>query len=175
VKQTILLFFLFLLAACATKYPNQQPVGQPFPVVQGENLAGENVYIPKDMNGKPTVLLVAYKHDSQFDVDRWLIGLDMTNTQIGVFEIPTLQGMFPRMFSTFIDEGMRKGIPKELWQGVVTIYENGEDIQAFTGNTNPKNSRVVLIDKNGIVRYFHDEGFSVPALNRLRVEINKLK
>jgi hypothetical protein len=136
---------------------------------------GESVSIFKDLKGKLILLLVAYKHDSQFDVDRWLIGLDMTNTQIDVFEVPTLRGMFPKMFSTFIDEGMRKGIPKELWQGVVTVYENGEQIQAFTGNTNPKNSRVVLIDKEGVIRYFHDEGFSVPALNRLRTVINKLE
>ncbi|MFT5294627.1 MAG: hypothetical protein ACI9YH_000633, partial [Colwellia sp.] len=57
-------------------------------------------------------MLVGYKQNSQFDIDRWLIGLDMTETKVDAYEIPTIQGLFPRMFSTLIDNGMRKGIPK---------------------------------------------------------------
>jgi cytochrome oxidase Cu insertion factor (SCO1/SenC/PrrC family) len=62
---------------------------------------------------------------------------------------------------------MRRGIPKELWGGVITIYEDGEKIQAFTGNENPNNARVMLLDKNGKIIYFYDRGFSVTALNEV--------
>jgi cytochrome oxidase Cu insertion factor (SCO1/SenC/PrrC family) len=72
------------------------------------------------------------------------------------------------MFSTFIDNGMRAGIPKPLWKGVVTVYKDGEIIQAFTGNDTPNNARVILIDKNGKIIHFYDQGFSVNALNNLR-------
>ncbi|MAD89569.1 MAG: hypothetical protein CMK64_07665, partial [Pseudoalteromonas sp.] len=61
----------------------------------------------------------------------------------------------------------RRGIPKELWGGVITIYEDGEKIQAFTGNENPNNARVMLLDKNGKIIYFYDRGFSVSALNEV--------
>ena len=63
---------------------------------------------------------------------------------------------------------MRKGIPKELWKGVITVYEDGEKIQQFTGNENPNNARVILINKKGTIIYFYDEGFSVAALNNLK-------
>ncbi|MFB1016368.1 MAG: hypothetical protein QMC51_12040, partial [Alteromonadaceae bacterium] len=108
------------------------------------------------------------KQNSQFDIDRWLIGLDMTATDVDVYEIPTIQGLFPRMFNTMIDNGMRKGIPKALWKGVITVYEDGEKIQAFTGNEKPNNARVLLLDENGVILYFYDQGFSVNALNELR-------
>jgi len=126
------------------------------------------VNIPDDFTQNFTLLLVGYKQNSQFDIDRWLIGLDMTKTQVDVYEIPTIQGLFPRMFSTVINNGMRKGIPKELWKGVVTVYNDGENIQKFTGNQKPNNARVFLLDKKGMILYFYDRGFSVNALNQVR-------
>lgn len=159
---------VFFLTACATQYPNQNPTGQVFPQVKGESLESKQYTIPDDFSGKPVLLLLGYKQDSQFDIDRWLIGLDMTQTNIDTYEIPTIQGLAPRMFKTTIDDGMRAGIPKPLWKGVITVYEGGEKVQKFTGNTHPNNCRVVLLNEQGEVIYFHDQGFSVDALNALR-------
>ena len=159
---------LALTAGCSATYTNQALVGKSFPAVTGESLEKNMVRIPNDFKGDFTLLLIGYKQNSQFDIDRWLIGLDMTNTKVDVYEIPTIAGLFPRMFSTFIDNGMRKGIPKSLWKGIITVYEDGERIQAFTGNQNPNNARVLLLDKNGVILYFYDEGFSVAALNGVR-------
>jgi hypothetical protein len=114
------------------------------------------------------LLLIGYKHKSQFDIDRWLIGLNMTKTQIDIYEIPAIQGIFPRMFSNMIDNSMREGIPKASWKDVITIYEGGEKIQAFTGNNIPKNARVILLNTDGTILHFYDQGFSVLALNQLR-------
>ncbi|WP_434928003.1 hypothetical protein ACRWQM_16310 [Shewanella sp. HL-SH5] len=157
-----------LLTACSTSYPNQAITGQVFPSVTGQTLEQQPMALPDDLKGKVALLLIGYKQNSQFDIDRWLIGLDMTQTQVAVYEVPTIQGLFPRMFSTFIDNGMRAGIPKPLWKGVVTVYQDGDQVQAFTGNENPNNTRVVLLDPQGKVIYFYDQGFSVDALNQLR-------
>lgn len=161
-------FFTLFISACSTTYQNNDITGASFPFVTGESLEKNNVNIPQDFQGKPTLLLIGYKQNSQFDIDRWLIGLDMTKTNVDVYEIPTIQGLFPQMFSTMIDNGMRAGIPKQLWKGVITIYEDGDKIQAFTGNTNPNNTRVVLLDEKGKILFFYDQGFSVEALNNLR-------
>jgi len=168
--------FLFVilplfLAGCTSQYPNKDLVGQQFPDVVGMSLASEQVSIPQDFAGKSTLLLLGYKQDSQFDIDRWLIGLDMTNTKIDAYEIPTIQGMLPRMFSTFIDNGMRSGIPKELWKGVITVYEDGEIVQKFTGNQQANNARVILLNQSGQIVFFYDRGFSVEALNAVRERI----
>lgn len=167
------LFFisLILLTGCATQYVNKDPTGQLFPEISGQSLEKSNYKIPQDLAGRNVLLLLGYKQDAQFDIDRWLIGLDMTQTRIDVFELPTIQGMFPRMFKTQIDDGMRSGIPKELWKGVITVYQDGDRVQSFTGNENPNNARVVLLDNRGKVIYFYDRGFSVNALNALRAKI----
>ena len=171
-KIILLLFISFTFFGCATTYTNKNPLGEKFPSVSGESLEKEEIKMPEYFKDSKVILLLGYKQDSQFDIDRWLIGLDQTNTTLKTYEIPTIQGLFPRMFSTFIDEGMRRGIPKELWGGVITVYSDGAELQEFTGNENPNNARVLLLDEDGKVIYFFDRGFSVFALNELREKIN---
>ncbi|NVJ60510.1 MAG: hypothetical protein HWE27_08970 [Gammaproteobacteria bacterium] len=161
-----------ILSGCMTNYPNQDIIGKTFPSVVGESLEKEQVVLPEKFNEQRSVLLIGYVQNSQFDIDRWLIGLDMTNTSVPVYELPTIAGMFPQFFETQINNGMRKGIPKELWKGVITIYEDGETVQAFTGNQNPNNARAIVIDDSGTILFFHDRGFSVDALKQLRAAIS---
>jgi hypothetical protein len=166
--------FIILLTACSSyEHPGEVTLGDPMISATGQSLEGENVTIPDAFSGRNTLLLFGYKQDSQFDIDRWLIGLDMTDTKVDVYEIPTIQGMFPRMFSTFIDNGMRSGIPKELWKGVITVYEDGERIQKFTGNQKPNNARVMLLDEQGKITYFYDRGFSVEALKSVKARLGE--
>ena len=159
---------LMLVSGCMTDYPNRNPVDSMFPAVSGESLEGNFLELPAEFSGDKTLLLIGYVQNSQFDIDRWLIGLDMTQTDVNVYELPTIQGMFPRFFKTQINDGMRKGIPKSLWKGVITVYKDGETIQKYTGNINPNNARVMLLDEAGKVIYFYDEGFSVEALKAVR-------
>ena len=166
-----LLLMSVLFYGCATTYTNQNPEGEMFPTVSGESLEKNEIEMPEYFSGEKVILLIGYKQDSQFDIDRWLIGLDMTKITAKVYELPTIQGLFPRMFSTFIDEGMRKGIPKEMWGGVITIYGDGAEIQEFTGNENPNNARVMALDENGKIIYFYDRGFAVAALNEVRAKL----
>lgn len=164
----ILLIVTLFLSACSTSYQNRNIVGNTLPIMKGETLEKETVELPTLFNSPLTLLLIGYKQDSQFDIDRWLIGLDMTQTDINIYEVPAIQGMFPRMFSTYINNGMRAGIPKELWKGVITLYADGDAMQQFTGNENANNARVMLINDKGVVKYFYDKGFSVSALNDVR-------
>jgi hypothetical protein len=142
---------------------------QEFDSPNGHGKGRGYLVVPSKLDGKaPTVLVV---HKSQLDIDRWLIGLDQTNTQVAVYEIPTIKGMFPQMFSTVFDNAMREGIPKEIWKGVITVYEDGERVQKYTGNLKPKNARVFLLNAQGEVIHFYDRGFSVNALNALREKL----
>ncbi len=158
-----------VLVSCANyDYASQVTIGERMVSASGQSLEGEKVQIPDDFSGENTLLLLGYKQDSQFDIDRWLIALDMTETAVAAYEIPTIQGMAPRMFSTFIDNGMRRGIPKPLWKGVITVYEDGDKVQRYTGNQNPNNARVILLGPDGSVRYFYDQGFAVAPLKEIR-------
>jgi hypothetical protein len=157
-----LLFF-----ACTEEYKNRDFVGESFPEVNGIALDEKRWQLPQAWSGQQTLALLGYVQDSQFDIDRWLIGLDMRSVNVKVYELPTIKGMIPRMISERINEGMRSGIPDELWGGVITLYSDGDRLQRFTGNERPRNARVILVDDRGIVRFFTDRGFSVPSLNKL--------
>lgn len=156
------------MAGCASyDYPGKVEIGAPLISFTGQSLEGETVNMPDDFAGEKTILIFGYVQDSQFDIDRWLIGLDMLEVAAPVYEIPTIKGMAPRMFSTTIDNGMRRGIPKELWKGVVTVYADGDRVQQYTGNTNPNNGRVIVLNEQGNVVYFYDRGFQVSALKEV--------
>ncbi|MCB9558047.1 MAG: hypothetical protein H6707_18175 [Deltaproteobacteria bacterium] len=161
-----------LLCSCQS-LPRRNPTGEMFPTVRGNALDGRAWKLPGDLRGKPTLLLIGYKQDSQFDIDRWLLGIEQLGLKITAIELPTIAGMFPRMFSTRIDSGMRRGIPKALWGGVITIYGDAKTIQRFTGTENALNARVILLDGRGKVAFFYDEGFAIAPLRRLEQALDK--
>lgn len=157
---------LALVTGCRSRVENRDPSSEAFPAVEGESLDGEAVALPP--RGEIAVLLVGYEQDAQFDADRWLFGLLQAETPARVVEVPTLVGRMPRLFAGKIDAGMRSGIPSEDWSSVVTLYgEDAERVRAFTGNEGGRNMRVLLVDGDGRVRWFHDRGFSAGKLLEL--------
>jgi hypothetical protein len=144
------------------------PVGLPFPSVEGRSLAGESVRLPDDFLGAPSVVLIGYQQRAQFDADRWLFGLLQADLDLRIVELPTIPGWAASLASRWIDEGMRGGIPQEDWSSVVTLY-GGEaaPVAEFTGTEGGNNVRVLLLDGGGVVRWFHDRGFSAGKLKEL--------
>ena len=154
------------MGACQSTLPNQNPVGESFPKVSGEDLTGETVDLPIE---GPAVYLVGYKQNAQFDADRWILGILQAGLDLPLYEVPTLKGLFPRVIGNYIDEGMRSGIPEGDWQSVVTLYGNNADqVARFTGTENGRNMRVLLVDGAGQVRWFHDDGYSARVLLELK-------
>ena len=158
---------ILLLAAACSSHPHRDPTGEAFPSVQGEALDGAQVRIPDDFRGEPVLLLVAYKQKTQFDVDRWVLGILQAGIDVRVVEVPTVRGWVPRLFAGQIDEGMRSGIPREEWGSVVTVYGDAADVARFTGDEG-RNARVLLLDGEGRVVFFHDRGYSPATFLRLR-------
>ncbi len=165
-----LVALLALAGGCASTVPNRTPVGERFPSVRGESLDGKEYRLPEDLAGKKAVLLVGYVMETQFDLDRWLLGLAQAEVGVPVYEVPTIEGLLPGVFAGAIDSGMRSGIPSEDWAVVVTVYADAGDIVAFTGNDRPRNGRILLLDETGKVLWFHDRGYSA----RLALELKAM-
>lgn len=163
------------VASCRSTYPRRDPSNEPFPSAVGESLRGERVELPGAFRGAPVVLIVGYLQESQFDIDRWLLGLAESGVTVAVREVPTIPGLVPGVFAGFIDSGMRRGIPEEDWGSVVTVYADAARIAEFTGNADGLAGRVLLLDADGRVAFFHDRGYSVSALGRLRETIARLR
>ncbi|MCH2140988.1 MAG: hypothetical protein MK100_08145, partial [Phycisphaerales bacterium] len=112
---------------------------------------------------------------TQFDIDRWTIGLIDAQVAAKIVEIPAIPGLVPTAISGWIDDGMRSGIPEEDWPAVITLYgSDAHEVAKLTGTENPRNTRVLLIDDAGVVRWFWDQGFSASRLIELRGVINQL-
>jgi predicted transcriptional regulator len=70
---------------------------------------------------------------------------------------------------------MRSGIPQEDWAIVATVYDDADAIARFLGNETPLPARVVLLDKQGKVAFFHDRGYSTKTLLRLSAQLQELR
>lgn len=163
------------ISSCSTVYERRNPIGEPFPTVSAAALDESRVAIPEDFAGKEVLLFVGYKQDTQFDIDRWLLGLTQMGLDISVYELPTIPGLFPGMFANVINNGMRSGIPEEDWGIVATVYDDADAIAKFLGNEVPLPARVVLLNKEGKVAFFHDRGYSASTLMRLKAAIEDLR
>ncbi|MFN6146892.1 MAG: hypothetical protein ACK5AL_11085 [Planctomycetota bacterium] len=164
----------FVVGGCSTTFPRRDPTGEPFPSVRGTSLDGPEVALPDVGKGAPLLLLIGYQQNTQFDLDRWLLGLSEAGVKVRAYEVPTLPGLMPGLASGFIDGGMRRGIPKEDWGGVVTVYGDAKAIARFTGNDDGLPGRIVLLDRDGKVAWFHDRGYSVGALRALQQRLAEL-
>ena len=170
ISRSLSLIFLSISLFSCSRVPNKSPesiVGKSFPTLKGKSLSQKKWTLPNDLKGQNTILLTGYVQRSQFDIDRWLIGLSMAKVKTPIFEVPAVKGFFVGLFKERLDQSMRNGIPNEIWKAVVTVYGDSEKLINFTGSQNPGNSRVFVLDKNGKVIYFHDRGFSVNNLQRL--------
>ncbi len=160
-----------LAGGCSSPIPRRDPTGELFPSVTGEALSGDRVSIPESFAGAPVLLLVGYKQNTQFDLDRWLLGITQAELDVAVREVPTIAGLVPGMIGGWIDGGMRRGIPNEDWGSVVTVYGDAKVIQRFTGTENPMPGRILLLDAQGRVIFFHDRGYSVGSLKKLEAAL----
>jgi hypothetical protein len=160
---------LFACSGCATVYSNANPLGDSFPKVVGQDLNEAPHELPGEHAGKPVLYLVGTVQETQFDIDRWLVGLLLAKTPVTFVEVPTIAGLVPSLFlQGTINGGMREGIPAEDWGGVVTLYgEEAEKVVSWLGNEIPRNARVLLLNAKGEVIWFHDRGFSPARLVEL--------
>ena len=77
----ILIAAVVAISGCSTTYERRNPVGERFPTVRAAALDDSLVAIPENFIGKETLLFIGYAMDSQFDIDRWLLGLTQLEVQ----------------------------------------------------------------------------------------------
>ena len=158
----LLLSAVLVVPSCSTTYPNRDPQGEPFPTVVGESLEEVRTELPAAFAGQPVVLLVGYEQNTQFDIDRWAMGLIQAGVGARLVEVPTIPSLVASWASGWIDDGMRSGIPEEDWGAVVTIYgDAAKPIAELTGTENGRNARILVLDAAGRIAWFDDQGYSV--------------
>jgi hypothetical protein len=95
-----------------------------FPTLTAQTLANRQVIFPAETAGKVGLLFVAFEQDAQQQINSWidpLLSKYLTSDQVIYYEIPMISGAYG-MVSSFIDGGMRRGVPKALHDRTATYY-----------------------------------------------------
>jgi hypothetical protein len=160
-KCIFIVFVVFSFTACSQNdHTNQMDT---FPTIKAQTLARQNIVFPDVLKGKYGFIAVAFKQDAQSQIDTWYtLYIDTLQAKDVVFyEIPMISGGW-KMMSSWIDGGMRSGIPVAKHPYVATYYGPLQVHQGQLGVTDDQLAYVYLIDPNGKI-IFRGNHFAKPG------------
>jgi hypothetical protein len=134
-----------------------------FPIVKGANLLRRKVALPADLEGELNILLIAFQRWQQSVIDTWLPfvrQLEETNEGLSYYELPVIQRMNV-LARTFINEGMRAGIPDLLArERTVTLYVDKVAFRQALELPHEDDIYIVLVDREGNVLWKEEGAFT---------------
>ena len=123
-----------------------------FPTVSGANLDRLKMEFPRDFAGKHNLLLVAFERWHQRDVETWIPAareLEAAVPDFVYYELPTIRKL-PVLYRSFINEGMRAGIPDQTSrERTVTLYLDKKEFRSALGINDERTIRLFLVDREG--------------------------
>ncbi len=127
-----------------------------FPRIKVETLSGKELVLPDDTEGKVVLIGVAFVREAQGMLDSWMDYFKHLCSENEVYELPIIESSFWKVFSGFIDGGMRSGIPREKHDFVGTHYGDASDFVDALGIKDKKLGYVFLVDEEGYIRFRGD-------------------
>lgn len=125
-----------------------------FPQVSGANLLRRKVTLPDDLQGEFNLLFVAFQQWQQAQVDSWLPWarqLEGSFPGLQYYELPIIRNL-PFLSRTFINEGMRAGIPNQTSrQKTITLYLEKEAFRRSLDIPHEDSIWVLVVDRRGQV------------------------
>ena len=134
---------------------NQTDPSRKFPAIEAETLSGEKITFPDVTKGKYAFILIAFKRQTQGEVDSWLdpfIKEFGKHKSVTFYEIPMISKNWKWM-SGWIDAGMRAGVPKSKHDHVATYYGPLSKYFSYFNVKDPGTVYVFLLDKEGKIIY----------------------
>lgn len=167
---------LVALASCGSPFPNRAPWGELAPSIGVEGADEGTARLPQAHAGSPAVYLVGYGKRSQFDLDRWLLGLEQVRADVQVFQLATISALESSNESDWLDEETRTRLEREEWGQLVDVRGAQADaFREFTGDDGESNARVMVVDGEGQVEWFGDDGYSTARVLAARATIARLR
>ena len=125
-----------------------------FPSVKGKNLDRETQTFPASFEANLNLVFIAFQQWQQASINTWLpfsASLEQERDDFMYYEFPTIQAMNP-IFRTFINEGMRAGIPDpKSRQRTVTLYLDKEEFRASLDMGDEEQIFILLVRQGGEV------------------------
>ena len=123
-----------------------------FPTVSGFNLNRQELEFPRDFRGDLNLLFVPFLQPQQFVVNTWIPLADELEAifpELAYYELPTIDTL-PALSRTFINEGMRAGIPNaKARERTITLYIDTARFMRAIGIPTKNDVHILLIDRQG--------------------------
>ena len=130
----------------------QAGVSMTFPTVSGSNLLREKLTLPQDFRGKFNLVFIPFEQWQQMEVNSWMAlasKLEEEFDGLVYYELPTIQSR-NSFFKTFINEGMRAGIPNpKTRERTITLYLDKADFRAALAMTDETHIYILVVDQQG--------------------------
>lgn len=145
-----------------------------FPTVSGSNLDRQEMEFPRDFGGDLNLLFVPFLQEQQSIVNTWLPfaeALEEETPELLYYELPTIHEM-PVFSRTFINEGMRAGIPDPKARArTVTLYIDLDEFMQATDIDGKQNVHTLLVNRQGEILWRTTGTFDEGKGNQLRAAL----
>ncbi len=149
-----------------------------FPTVSGFNLMREEFIFPEDFQGVYNLVIIPFQQRQQEDVNTWIPAaqeLERNYPDLVYYELPTIYEL-PALSRTFINEGMRAGIPDQISrERTVTFYLDKSVFKNALGITTEQNIQIFLVDREGNILWREEGLFTTDKNQSLQNLLNTLK
>jgi len=123
-----------------------------FPTVSGFNLNRQEFELPRDFRGDLNLLFVPFLQPQQLIVNTWMPlanELEAIFPELAYYELPTIDTL-PALSRTFINEGMRAGIPDaKARERTITLYVDTARFMRAIGIPTKNDVHILLVDRRG--------------------------
>jgi len=123
-----------------------------FPSILAKDLLRKTVKLPDDFEGELNILFIPFQQWQQMSVNSWIPFAEKLEKEVpGVYyyELPTIRNM-NRLARTFINEGMRAGIPSPKSRArTITLYLNKNKFRKVLNIQSEDTIQVFLVDGDG--------------------------
>jgi len=134
-----------------------------FPTLSGSNLKRQKLSLPQDLEGDLNLVLIAFQQWQQRQVDTWIPfarQLEKDHPAVRYYELPTIQRL-NALARTFINEGMRAGIPDPLArERTITLYLDKPAFRQALQLPGEEDISVLLLDRQGQVLWRREGAFT---------------
>lgn len=125
-----------------------------FPTVSGFNLNRQELEFPRDFGGDLNLLFVPFLQYQQTIVNTWIPLADKLESsfpELAYYELPTINEL-PALSRTFINEGMRAGIPNaKARERTITLYIDLTGFMRALSIPTKDEVHVLLVDRQGSI------------------------
>ena len=134
-----------------------------FPVTTGSNLQRKKLNLPEDLEGELNLVFIAFQQWQQTQVDTWIPfarQIEETYPAVRYYELPTIQRLNV-LARTFINEGMRAGIPDPVArERTITLYVDKDAFRKALQLSHEDDIYVLLLDRQGQVLWRAEGAFT---------------